>query len=59
MVSGLLNALPASASPFDDGSSWAVGATRSYRVTVKLDPAAASTYQGKTASLDLTWTASS
>jgi predicted ribosomally synthesized peptide with SipW-like signal peptide len=59
LVSGLLNALPTSASPADDSSSWAVGATRSYRVTVKLDPLAASTYQGKTASLDLTWTAGS
>jgi predicted ribosomally synthesized peptide with SipW-like signal peptide len=59
VVSGLLNALPTSAAPFDDSSAWAVGATRSYRVTVKLDPLAASTYQGKTANLDLTWTASS
>jgi predicted ribosomally synthesized peptide with SipW-like signal peptide len=59
VVSGLLNALPTSAAPFDDSSSWAVSAVRSYRVTVKLDPLASGTYQGKTASLDLTWTASS
>ena len=59
LVSGLLNALPSAASPADDSSSWAVGATRSYRVTVKLDAQAASSFQGKTASLDLTWTASS
>jgi predicted ribosomally synthesized peptide with SipW-like signal peptide len=58
-VSALLNALPTGASPQDDASAWAVGATRSYRVTVKLDPLAASSFQGKTASLDLTWTASS
>lgn len=59
IVSGLLNALPTGAAPFDDSSAWAVGATRSYRVAVKLDPLAAGTLQGKTASLDLTWTASS
>jgi hypothetical protein len=58
-VSGLLNALPTSAAPADDPSTWAVGEVRSYRVTVRLDPLAASTFQGKTASLDLTWTASS
>jgi predicted ribosomally synthesized peptide with SipW-like signal peptide len=59
VVSGLLDALPTGVAPFDDGSSWAVGATRSYRVTVQLDPLAASSFQGKTASLDLTWMASS
>jgi hypothetical protein len=58
-VSGLLNALPSAGSPQDDATAWAVGETRSYRVTVKLDPLAANTFQGKTASLDLTWTASS
>jgi hypothetical protein len=58
-VSGLLNALPSAASPADDPSTWAVAEVRSYRVRVTLDPAAASTFQGKTASLDLTWTASS
>lgn len=59
LVSGLLNALPTAASPQDDNSAWPVGETRSYRVTVKLDPLALGTFQGKTASLDLTWTASS
>jgi hypothetical protein len=58
-VTGLLNALPTSASPADDPSTWAVNETRSYRFTVRLDPLAAGTFQGKTASLDLTWTASS
>lgn len=57
LVTGLLNALPTGAAPFDDSSSWAAGATRSYRVTVQLDPLAAAGFQGKTASLDLTWTA--
>ena len=59
LVTGLLNALPTVAAPHDDASAWNAGVTRSYRVTVKLDPAAANTFQGKTAGLDLTWTASS
>jgi hypothetical protein len=59
VVSGLLNALPSAGSPQNDGSAWNAGDTRSFRVTVKLDPLAANSFQGKTASLDLTWTASS
>jgi hypothetical protein len=58
-VSGLLNALPTAVSSADDPSTWAVNETRSFRVTVKLDPLAAATFQGKSAGLDLTWTASS
>lgn len=58
-VTATLDALPTSAAPKDDASAWNVGDTRSYRITVKLDPQAANTYQGKTAGLDLTWTASS
>jgi hypothetical protein len=59
IVTGLLNALPSAASPQNDASTWNAGDTRSYRVTVKVDPLAANTFQGKTAGLDLTWTASS
>jgi Camelysin metallo-endopeptidase len=59
LVSGLLNALPSAGSPQDDSTAWNPGDTRSYRVTVKLDPLAGNTFQGKTAGLDLTWTASS
>jgi hypothetical protein len=59
LVTGLLNALPTAGSPQNDAAAWNAGDTRSYRVTVKLDPLAANTFQGKTASLDLTWTASS
>lgn len=59
LVSGLLNALPTAGSPQNDSSTWNPGDTRSYRVTVKLDPLAANAFQGKTAGLDLTWTASS
>jgi hypothetical protein len=59
IVSGLLNALPTLAAPQNDNSTFNAGDTKSYRVTVKLDPLATNTYQGKTASLDLTWTASS
>jgi Camelysin metallo-endopeptidase len=59
IVSGLLSALPSAGAPQNDAAAWNAGDTRSYRVTVKLDPLAANSFQGKTASLDLTWTASS
>lgn len=59
IVSGLLNALPTSGSPANDASTWNPGDVRSYRITVKVDPLAGNTFQGKTAGLDLTWTASS
>jgi predicted ribosomally synthesized peptide with SipW-like signal peptide len=59
IVTSTLDALPTLGSPYNDASAWAVGGTRTYRVTVKLDPLAANSYQGKTAGLDLTWTASS
>lgn len=44
--------------PGDDTSGWAAGASKSYRVTVTLDANAAGTYQGESADLTLTWTAS-
>ncbi|WP_445148755.1 TasA family protein [Baekduia sp. Peel2402] len=59
LITGLLNALPTVGSPQNDGSAWNPGDTRSYRVKVTLDPLAANSFQGKTAGLDLTWTASS
>jgi hypothetical protein len=59
LVTGLLNALPTTGSPQNDASAWNPGDTRSYRISVKVDPLAANSFQGKTAGLDLTWTASS
>jgi hypothetical protein len=57
IVNGLLSVLTGN-SPISDASGWTANATKSYRVTVTLDPLAGALYQGKTAQLNLTWTAS-
>lgn len=57
IVSGLLDVLTGAA-PVADTTGWTPGATKSYKVTVSLDAAAGALFQGKTAQLALTWTAS-
>jgi predicted ribosomally synthesized peptide with SipW-like signal peptide len=59
IIDGVLNAvMPTASSPVTETTGWAAGASKSYRIKVRLDPSALSSMQGKTAALGLTWTAS-
>lgn len=59
IVTGRLSAFPPLGRPVDDGADWVPGASKSYRVTVTLPPSATNSAQGRTATLELRWDASS
>jgi predicted ribosomally synthesized peptide with SipW-like signal peptide len=59
IVTGALSAFPTVAAPVNDAVGWAPAAVKSYRFTVTLPSTASQTAQGQTATLAVTWTASS
>jgi predicted ribosomally synthesized peptide with SipW-like signal peptide len=59
IVTGALSAFPTTASPVNDATGWTAGAKKSYRFTVALPSTAPQSAMGQTATLAVTWTASS
>jgi predicted ribosomally synthesized peptide with SipW-like signal peptide len=59
LYAGALTGFNTSASPISDTSGWAVGATKSYRISGSLPASASQSLEGKDATLTLTWDATS
>lgn len=59
IVTGRLSDFPPAGAPIDDPADWTPGARKSYRLVVALPASATNSAQGRTATLDLRWDATS